>query len=108
LVVDFQEGELHAGDTFLLLSDGVWAHLADHEIERVFTEHSDAQQAVDALVRSAHLAGSQDNASALWVKVEQLGPATLGDTLAQVNQWPLPPLLKPGQTFEGMRVEARV
>ena len=105
LVVDYQEGDLQAGDTLLLLSDGVWAHLADHEIARILMEQHEPQHAVETLVRSAHLAGSQDNASALWVKVTQLGEASLGDTLAQLEQRPLPPLLKHGQTIDGLRVD---
>ncbi|WP_455925051.1 protein kinase domain-containing protein [Pseudomonas putida] len=107
LVVDYQEGELADGEVFVLLSDGVWATLADTQIAAVMREHpAHLEQAAHTLVNAAHLAGSQDNASALLVRVERRGSASLGDTLQQLRQWPLPPTLKPGQTFEGWTVKA--
>jgi serine/threonine protein kinase len=42
----------------------------------------------------------------LLVRVDALGEATLGDALIHLQQWPLPPALKPGQSFEGWQVEA--
>ncbi|CAM2854505.1 Serine/threonine protein phosphatase PrpC [Pseudomonas gessardii] len=105
LVVDFLDGELRQGECFLLLSDGVWATLADHSIRAILREQADLDLAVTTLVNAAHLAGSQDNASALLVRIDQLGAATLGDALAQLQQWPLPPPLKAGQAFEGWQVE---
>src|SRR5471032_2387201 len=84
VVMDYLDGELREGERLLLLSDGVW----------------------ETLVNAAHLAGSQDNASALLVRVDALGQDHLGDALIQLQQWPLPPALKAGQTFEGWQVEA--
>ncbi len=105
LVVDFLDGQLRAGECFLLLSDGVWATLGDHSISAILREQADLNLAVTTLVNAAHLAGSQDNASALLVRVDTLGAATLGDALVQLQQWPLPPTLKAGQQFEGWQVE---
>ncbi|NMZ42219.1 bifunctional protein-serine/threonine kinase/phosphatase [Pseudomonas proteolytica] len=106
LVVDFLDGELRQGECFLLLSDGVWSTLADHSIRAILREQADLDLAVNTLVNAAHLAGSQDNASALLVRIDQLGAATLGDALVQLQQWPLPPPLKAGQSFEGWQVES--
>ncbi len=106
LVVDYLEGELSSGESFLLVSDGIWATLSEASIAGVLRDESDLQSATQALVTAAHLAGSQDNASAVLVRVDQLGEAGLSDALEQVEQWPLPPVLKPGQRFEGWQVEA--
>ncbi|MFG0634133.1 protein kinase [Pseudomonas sp. xss_2] len=108
LLVDYLEGELHSGESYLLLSDGVWASLGDQGILSVLREQADLQEAANTLVASAHLCGSQDNASALLVRVEQLGPANLGDTLAQLQQWPVPTALRPGQLIDGWRVDAQL
>ena len=108
LLVDYLEGELHSGESYLLLSDGVWASLGDQGILSVLREHADLQEAANTLVASAHLCGSQDNASALLVRIEQLGPANLGDTLAQLQQWPVPTALRPGQLIDGWRVDAQL
>ncbi|MCX2889188.1 MULTISPECIES: bifunctional protein-serine/threonine kinase/phosphatase [unclassified Pseudomonas] len=107
LLVDYLEGELQPGECFLLLSDGVWASLGDQHIQAVLRDQPDLQLAADTLVASAHLNGSQDNASALLVQVEQLGTANLGDTLAQLQQWPIPGPLRPGQLIDGWQVEKR-
>ena len=106
LVVDYLEGELRTGESFLLVSDGIWATLSEASIAGVLRDESNLQSATQTLVTAAHLAGSQDNASAVLVRVEQLGEASLNDALEQVAQWPLPPALKAEQRFEGWQVEA--
>src|SRR5471032_313235 len=106
VVMDYLDGELREGERLLLLSDGVWATLGDASIRSILREQPDLDNAVQTLVNAAHLAGSQDNASALLVRVDALGQDHLGDALIQLQQWPLPPALKAGQTFEGWQVEA--
>ncbi|WP_343599692.1 bifunctional protein-serine/threonine kinase/phosphatase [Pseudomonas sp.] len=105
LLVDYLDGELQAGECYLLLSDGVWASLGDQHIQAVLREQPDLQSAADTLVASAHHNGSQDNASALLVRVDQLGTANLGDTLVQLQQWPLPGPLRESQLLDGWQVE---
>jgi serine/threonine protein kinase len=39
------------------------------------------------------------------VRVDALGETNIGDALIHLQQWPLPPALKPGQDFEGWQVE---
>ena len=106
LVVDYLEGELHEGESFLLVCDGIWSVLGDHGIRSILQAEAEPNAACQALVSAAHLAGSQDNASALLVRIEQLPQSALADTLAQLDQWPLPPKLRAGQTFEGWQVES--
>ncbi|RJX79570.1 bifunctional protein-serine/threonine kinase/phosphatase [Pseudomonas sp. LS-2] len=108
VVMDYLDGELREGERLLLVSDGVWSRLNDASIRSILNDQQDLDAAVRALVNSAHLAGSQDNASALLIHVDQLGSDALGDTLLQLQQWPLPPALKPGHTFEGWQVETRL
>ena len=92
-------------ESFVLLSDGVWAVLGDTAIAAILRDQPDLDSAAQTLVNAAHLAGSQDNASALLVRVDALGEASIGDALIHLQQWPLPPALKPGQVFEGWQVE---
>ncbi|MDH1633386.1 bifunctional protein-serine/threonine kinase/phosphatase [Pseudomonas mosselii] len=106
LLVDYLEGDLREGECFVLVSDGVWASLGDAHIQSILREQPDLQVAADTLVASAHHSGSQDNASALLVRVDQLGPSTLGDTLAQLQQWPLPGALHEGQSIDGWQVDS--
>ena len=108
LVVDYRDGELEAGQHFLLVSDGIWATLGDNAIQRLLEDAQSLQACVDALVGAAHLAGSQDNASALLLRVDELPPASLGDALAQLDHWPVPPDLRNDQDFEGWQVEGKL
>lgn len=105
LVVDYLEGELREGERYLLVSDGVWSTLGDAGIHSLLRDEHDPTAACQALVTAAHLAGSQDNASAVLVQVDALPDNDLADTLAQLQQWPLPPKLREGQDFEGWQVE---
>jgi serine/threonine protein phosphatase PrpC len=105
LVLDFLDGELRLDESFVLLSDGIWAVLGDTAIAAILRDQPDLHSAAQTLVNAAHLAGSQDNASALLVRVDALGETSIGDALIQLQQWPLPPALKPGQDFEGWQVE---
>ncbi|WP_433766885.1 protein kinase domain-containing protein [Pseudomonas putida] len=105
LVLDFLDGELRVDESFVLLSDGVWAVLGDTAIAAILRDQPDLDSAAQTLVNAAHLAGSQDNASAMLVRVDALGETSIGDALIHLQQWPLPPALKPGQDFEGWHVE---
>jgi serine/threonine protein phosphatase PrpC len=105
LVLDFLEGELRLDESFVLLSDGIWAVLGDTAIAAILRDQPDLHSAAQTLVCAAHLAGSQDNASALLVRVDALGETSIGDALIHLGQWPLPPALRPGQMFEGWQVE---
>ncbi|MEE4946546.1 bifunctional protein-serine/threonine kinase/phosphatase [Pseudomonas alliivorans] len=104
VVMDYLESELCEGERLLLVSDGIWATLGDASIRSILTEQEDLDSAVRTLVSAAHLAGSQDNASALLIQVDGLGEDDLGDALLQLQQWPLPPALKPGQVFESWTI----
>ncbi|WP_219060368.1 bifunctional protein-serine/threonine kinase/phosphatase [Pseudomonas sp. UMAB-08] len=105
VVMDYLDGELREGERWLILSDGVWSTLSEASISSILREQDNLDNAVQTLVSAAHLAGSQDNASALLIQVDGLGQDNLGDTLIQLQQWPIPPALKPGQRFEGWQVE---
>ena len=105
LVLDFLDGELRVDESFVLLSDGIWAVLGDTAIAAILRDQPDLSSAAQTLVSAAHLAGSQDNASALLVRVDALGETSIGDALIHLQQWPLPPTLKPGQAFEGWQID---
>jgi hypothetical protein len=44
----------------------------------------------------------------MLVSIDSLPQSVLADTLAQLGQWPLPPKLRPGQSFEGWQVEGLI
>ncbi|WP_454455476.1 bifunctional protein-serine/threonine kinase/phosphatase [Thauera phenylacetica] len=135
LLVDHDDGELAAGNVFVLLTDGVWNALGEAEIAAVLERHVgeavrgtsarehgvglfeaggtqareaglDPQAAADALVDAVLRAGGNDNASALVARVRSLPADNLHDRLAAGRRLPLPPRLAEGDTLDGLRVEA--
>ncbi len=105
LQLDFLDGELKVGDCFLLCSDGVWGVLRDERLRETLLAHPDAQQAAASLVSLALAAGGKDNASAVVARVEALPAQNLRDSLEGTARLPLPPRFKPGQVFDGLRIE---
>ncbi|MAB25134.1 protein kinase domain-containing protein [Pseudomonas neustonica] len=103
LLMDYIEGELRAHDQLLIVSDGVWASLKDSEIHGILHEQP-FEQACPVLLERTYRAGSQDNASALLVRVDALPESSLSDALAPLDERALPPQLKTGQPFEGWEV----
>ena len=104
LVVDFGEGELQAGDLFLLVSDGVWEPVGELAMHTTLRLYHGAQQTAEALVRLAHKQGGQDNASAMVVRVDAVAEQNLRDYLSAERHLPLPPRLKPGASLDGYEV----
>jgi serine/threonine protein phosphatase PrpC len=106
LLLDYAEGELCAGDRFVLLSDGVWGVLPEETIVEVLLAHPDPQQAAASLTSLALANGGQDNASAVVVEALTLPNQNLRDSLENNARLPLPPRLKPGLELDGLEVEA--
>ena len=74
LVVDFADGELQAGDIFLLVSDGVWEVLGDRAMTEIIRSRSDPPVMAQALVDAAreHQAAymGRNDSTAVVFKVE--------------------------------------
>jgi serine/threonine protein phosphatase PrpC len=131
LVVDYSQGDLQVGDVFVLLSDGVHNVLRDRRLNALvataaptFVEPAagstssvmpergldsvDAQALSKQLVDAAIAAGTQDNATALVVRVLGLLDANLQDENRQALALPIPARLKVGDSVDGFTVTAPV
>ena len=105
--IDYVEGDLHAGDVFVLTSDGVHGVLKRRQVATLALA-SGAQAASDALVHAALAAGSRDNASALVIRVQGLAAGRLEDVLRQGRSLPAAPRLKVGDLLDGHTITALV
>ena len=109
LTVDHGMGALAEGDLFLLTTDGVWSALAEFDIQHILTPlaagQMDADTAAARLVDTALGAGSNDNASALLLRIVALPQHDLRDALSASTHLPVPAKIKPGQTIDGYLVE---
>lgn len=105
LRVDYLEGDVQIGDTFVLTSDGVHGVLK-HAVLQSLAGQGSAQEASDALVAKAIASNGRDNATALVIRVKGLAAARLEDAERQGRQLPIPPRLQVGDVLDGMRIEA--
>jgi serine/threonine protein phosphatase PrpC len=70
--LEIKDGVLHAGDAFVLCSDGLTGHVEDREIlERVV--NSGSQHACDALVDLTLSRGAADNVTVIVVRYQPFG-----------------------------------
>ena len=96
LVMDYADGELRAGDVFLICSDGVWEPLGQVDLIRLLQLYRDPKLAAEALVDAALRAGGQDNATAVVLRIDEISAHGWRDMLGVGLQLPVPPRLKPG------------
>ena len=109
LVVDYSQGELEVGDVFVLLTDGVYGSLPAKRLLALVKEANDgAQQLSRQLVDAALAGGSQDNATALVVRVLGLLDANLQDENRKSLALPVPARLKLGDVLDGFTVTGLV
>lgn len=105
--IDYAQGELQVGDTFLLSTDGVHGALDAGRLATLLRE-GEAQAASEALVQAALDAGSQDNASALVIRVRGLDAGRLEDELLRGRRLVPPPRLQIGDVLDGYTITAVV
>ena len=112
LLVDYAQGDMQVGDTFVLLTDGVHGSLSHRKLlalaQGADTQGADAQTCCDNLVQSALEHGSHDNVSALVVRVQGVLEASLRDENRASLALPIPRRLRVGDQLDGMLVTALV
>lgn len=104
LEVDFAEGALQVGDIFALMSDGVWDVLGEQNIHKALGLYDNPQMICDHLTKSAIEKGSQDNSTAVAIKIIQLGEDTLSELLAGGKHLSLPNKLNVGEVIDDFEV----
>lgn len=107
--VDYFQGDLQVGDTFMLTSDGVHAVLKPERLRALLQQHTgSAQAASEALAEAALSAGSQDNVTTVVMQVAGLAPMRLEDNLVRSRQLPVPAKLKVGDHLDRYTITALV
>ena len=104
LTVDFTDGDVAVHDVFLLASDGVWGTLGDARLAKLQDSTDNSETVSARITHAAADVGAQDNCTALVVRILELPPDGLRDTLARIGALPLPPRLKPGEVLDDLAV----
>ena len=104
LAVDFAEGALQVGDIFALMSDGVWEALGEKAIHEGLQKFDNPQLICEHLTKTALKKGSQDNSSAVVVKIDNIGKDSLSELIAGGKHLAVPNKLKVGETIDDFEV----
>ncbi len=104
LSVDYAEGLLHEGDVFAIVSDGVWEPLGEQEIHRTMMLYDNPLITSEQLTRLALDKDGQDNATALVVRIDELGEDTLTDVMSDARNLQVPPKLKAGDKLDEFEI----
>lgn len=76
---DSFQGEVRAGDLFLVASDGLTGMVDDRRLQQLLSARASPQRIVDALVAEANGRGGLDNITAVVVQVVSLDDAPSND-----------------------------
>lgn len=101
--IDYQTLNLEAGDLFALTTDGVHDFLGHREMHTILGSGEAPEDLAATLGAAA--AQSNDNRSALILKIEALPADDKDDVFRQLSTLPFPPDLLPGQSLDGLAVE---
>lgn len=99
-----QRVALQPGDLLMLSSDGLHGSLTEAAISAALSAQPDLEMSARALAEQAYNAGSQDNASCLLARVEQLPGESLAEVQQRLSARKIPPVLRPGLKLDGYEV----
>lgn len=85
---DLVEAELATGDVYVLACDGVWAHVSDADLVR-YTAMDDLDAAATGLCQHAVEQGSDDNCTAVLVRIHDMGAGQPAGLIRSLKVSPL-------------------
>jgi serine/threonine protein kinase/serine/threonine protein phosphatase PrpC len=103
--IDYQSFRIENGDTFLLVTDGIYEHVGRRDLAKLINDGADdLDKAAHAIVREAFERGSRDNLTAQIVRIDELPDCIASEAFGQPSELPLPPLLEARMVFDGYRI----
>jgi protein phosphatase len=88
-----------------MMSDGVWEPLGEKAIHHAMMLYDSPQMISDHLTKTALEKGGQDNATAIIVRIDEIGTDNLNDLLSDAQNLAVPPKLKVGDALDGFEVQ---
>ncbi len=106
LEIDYLQEPLQVGDLLLFTTDGVHSFVPAGELNRLLRDAGDSLEAcARAIVAAAHTNGSDDNLSALLLRIDELPVADIDEVHRALTERVIPPPLAEGQRIDGFTVE---
>jgi serine/threonine protein phosphatase PrpC len=104
VLIDYAQGDLRLDDQLVLVSDGVWNALPDRLLREEVAGKRSAQALAERLTALALERGSDDNVTALVIRVKGLPTADLRSTQAHARTLAVPRRLRIGELIDGLAV----
>ena len=103
--IDYLTFKVEQGDTFVLVTDGIYEHVGDRLMARAVKDGADdLDQAAKSIVELAFELGSKDNLTVQIVRVDELPDGAASEVFGQPRELPPPPLLEARAVFDGYRI----
>jgi len=105
LDIDYRALQVEQGDHFLLMTDGVYEHVApSFMIDTIKNSPDDLDTAARLIAQEAYAQGSNDNLTVQVVRIDTLPRQATNELYQQWSELPPAPVLDPRMIFEGYRV----
>ena len=103
--IDFSSFPVEQGDTFVLLTDGVYEFVNNTALMEMLASHNHPQLLSESICRRAYDNNSDDNISCQVIQIEQLPFHDDEDAFyRQITTLPFPPPLSSGVFIDGFRI----
>ena len=103
--IDYLTFKVEKGDTFVLVTDGIYEHVGERVIARMVKDGAaDLDQAAKAIVELAYELGSKDNLTVQIARVDEVPDGAAREVFGQAQELPPPPLLEAREVFDGYRI----
>jgi serine/threonine protein phosphatase PrpC len=105
LEFDYQSLKLEVGDTFLLVTDGIFEYVSDSDMAGICTEYAeDLSKAAQKISEQAYLNDSKDNLTVQLIRIDDLPLKDAGETLQAYARLPFVPALQAGVSIDGFKM----
>lgn len=102
---DYRQINLTEGDTFLLMTDGIYEFISDRDMALLCQEHrDDLDAAAKAITQKAFDNGSDDNLTVQIIRIDSLPDRSAREIQQELIQKPFPPSLQPRMEIDGFTV----
>jgi serine/threonine protein phosphatase PrpC/ribosomal protein L39E len=103
--IDYQAVQVEKGDVFLLVTDGIYEHVAPRLVASALNDNPrDLDKAARTIVEQAFERGSPDNLTIQIVRIDEVPDGDASEIFGYPSELPLPPLLEARAVFDGYRI----
>jgi serine/threonine protein kinase/serine/threonine protein phosphatase PrpC len=103
--LDYRQISLSEGDTFLLMTDGIYEFISDRDMAALCKTHADdLDTAAKSIAQKAFENGSDDNLTVQIVRVDSLPDRSAKELHQELTELPFPPALQARMEFDGFTI----